>query len=373
MFLIGMGACLAAALFVAGCSGGEQSKGKPQLAAPVTVTEAIEKNVPIVLKTIGSVEAYNTVSIRARIGGALTRVAFTEGQDVRQGELLFVIDARPYQAAMQAALANLDRDRAQLANAEMQSRRYAELMKDEYVAKQQFDQIMTTADTMRSTVRSDEAAVETARLNLQYCNIKAPIPGRTGNLLAHEGDQIKADDITMVTINQIIPIKVSFSVPEQRLSEIRRYAAYGSLLMEASVPNDPGPPARGKLTFINNTVDLPNRTVLLKGTFPNSDRRLWPGQFVNVTLVLTIRPHTILVPSEATQTGQRGPFVFVIRPDLTAESRPIKPGEEIDGETIVEKGLKSGEKVVTDGQLRLVPGTKVQIRPGLEPKRTGSP
>ena len=363
--LIALAALAAGLLTVTGCSS-EKKKATPQLAVPVIVTAAMEKNVPVTLKAIGSVEAYNTVSIRARIGGALTRVAFKEGQDVKQGDLLFVIDPRPYQNALQAVLAALARDRAQAANAEADARRYAELIQKGYVARQQYDQVATTAEALKATVQSDEAAVEIARLNLQYCNILAPISGRTGNLMVHQGDQIKADDIAMVVINQITPINASFSIPEQSLPEIRKYASAGSLTVEASFPNDTGKPTKGELTFINNTVDLSTRTILLKATFPNTDKRLWPGQFVNVNLTLTTRSHAVVIPTQALQAGQQGPFVFVIKPDLTAESRPITPGQESNGETLIEKGLQAGEKVVTDGQLRLVPGARVEIRPGLE-------
>lgn len=359
---LGITITLMALLFCAGCSTGEKSSGRPPVTVPVIIATAVEKNVPQILKTIGSVEASQMVSIRARIGGALTKVAIMEGRDVKQGDLLFMIDSRPYQQAMEAALANLARDQAQLANAEKEVQRYAELIKDEYVTKSQYDQVNTAAEVLRNTVRSDEAAVETTRLNLKYCNIIAPVSGRTGVITVHEGDQIKADDIEMVAINQITPVQVSFSLPEQHLSAIRTYASAGSLPVETRFPNDPGKPSAGKLSFINNAVDPATRTILLKATFPNTDKRLWPGQFVNVILTLTVRPHAVIVPSRAIQMGQQGTFVFVVKPDFTVESRLISPGQEIDGATIVEKGLQAGEKVVTDGQLRLVPGSKVQIQ-----------
>ena len=368
-----MGVCGMLVFFVAACSRGEKNTGAPKIAAPVTVATVVEKDVPMTLKAIGSVEAFNTVSIRARIGGALTKVSFTEGQDVAQGDLLFVIDLRPYEKALQAAIAALARDQAQAANAEAEARRYAELIKEEYATKQQYDQVSANAEALRNTVRSDEAAVGNASLNLQYCNILAPIGGRTGTLMVHEGDQIKADDIAMVVINQITPIKVNFSVPEQYLSDIRKYSSAGSLTVEASFPDGRDKPIRGKLTFINNAVDLATRTILLKATFPNTDKRLWPGQFVKVTITLTTRPHTVVIPSQAIQMGQQGTFVFVVKPDLTADSRPVSPGQEVNGEIIIEKGLRIGEQVVTDGQLRLVPGTKVQIKPGLDSRGTGPP
>jgi multidrug efflux system membrane fusion protein len=353
-------------LFAAGCSTGEKSNQRPPVPVPVTIATAIEKNVPQILKTIGSVEASQTVSIRARIGGALTNVAIMEGKDVKQGDLLFMIDSRPYQQAMEAAMANLARDQAQLANAEKEVQRYTELMKDEYVTKQQYDQVNTVAEVLRNTVRSDVATVEAARLNVKYCNIVAPVAGRTGVIAVHEGDQIKADDIEMVAINQITPVRVSFSLPEQHLLAIRTYASSGSLPVEARFPNDPGKPSVGKLSFINNVVDPATRTILLKAEFPNTDKRLWPGQFVNVILTLTIRPRAVVIPSRAIQMGQQGTYVFVVNPDVTVESRLVSPGQEIDGATIVDKGLQAGEKVVTDGQLRLIPGSKVQIQKNSE-------
>jgi multidrug efflux system membrane fusion protein len=241
------------------------------------------------------------------------------------------------------------------------------------VTKQQYDQVVANAEALRNTVRFDEAEVGNAHLNLQYCNILSPVNGRTGTLLAHKGDQIKADDAAMVVINQITPIKVNFSVPEQRLPEIRRYADVGSIMVEASFPDSEDKPSRGKLIFINNTVDLATGTILLKATFPNTNKRLWPGQFVNVTLTLTTRPHAVVIPSQAIQMGQQGAFVFVIKPDLTAESRPVSPGQELNGEIIIEKGLRTGEQVVTDGQLRLVPGIKVQIKPSLDSRGVKTP
>ncbi len=354
-------------LSVYGCSSETNGKVIAKISVPVTAVDAIQKNVPETLTAIGSAEPYNTVSIRARIGGALTKVAFAEGQDVRQGDLLFTIDSRSYQASLDAALSALARDRAQAANAEAEARRYSELIKEEYVTRQQYDQALTNAEALKHTVKSDESAVANARLNLQYCNILAPISGRTGNLLVHEGDQIKSDDNVMVVINQITPIKVNFSIPEQSLPKIRKYAAAGSLKVEVTFPGDAAKPIKGHLNFIQNTVDASTRTIFLKAVFPNTDKRLWPGQFVNVILTLTNRPRAVVIPSQAIQMGQQGPFVYVIKSDLTAESRSIVPGEEAEGETIIEKGLQAGEKVVTDGQLRLTPGSKVQIQPTLKP------
>ncbi|MDA8124860.1 MAG: efflux RND transporter periplasmic adaptor subunit [Deltaproteobacteria bacterium] len=362
---------LLAVLLLAGCST-EETKAKPPATIPVSAATAQERNVPVQLKTIGSVEASQRVSIRSRIGGALTRIAFQEGQDVQQGKVLFLIDPRPYERAVAAALANLARDQVQLANAEKEAFRYGELNREALVAKQQYDQVLTAREVLRNTVRSDEAALEAARLNLQYCYITAPIAGRTGVVTVHVGDQIEADGAEMVSINRITPVNVNFSLPEKHLPAIRAYALAGNLPAAATLPHDPEKTSPGILSFINNAIDPATGTILLKATFPNTDKRLWPGQFVNVALTLTVRQRSVVVPSRAIQMGQQGPFVFVVKPDLTVESRPIAPGQEIDGATVIEKGLQAGETVVTDGQLRLVPGARVEIKTVGREKR-GSP
>jgi len=344
---------------------------------PVTVATVGQKTVPLQLHAIGYVQTYATVAVKTQVGGELQRVHFKEGQDVRKGDLLFTIDPRPFEAQLKQVEANLARDQAQLENARREVHRYEELVKKEYVAHQQYDQTLTTATALEATVRADQAAVDNAKLQLFYCFIHSPIAGRTGNLLVHQGNIVKANDTTplgpgpsgsasvsvpLVTINQLSPIYVAFSVPEQHLPEIKKYMAAGKLQVDAIIPHDEGQPTHGELTFIDNAVDPATGTIQLKAIFPNHDEALWPEQFVNVVLTLAMQANVVVVPSQAVQTGQTGPYVFVIQPDLAVESRPVVVDREVGAETVVQEGLKPGEQVVTDGQLRLSPGAKVEIQ-----------
>jgi multidrug efflux system membrane fusion protein len=363
MFRIGLTHLLAmgiAVFMLAACSGNAENNQGPK-PAPVTAHIALKKDVPVVLKAIGTVEPHNTVSVRARVAGEITRIAFEEGQDVSQGDLLFTIDPRPYQAVLEGALADLDRDNARLKSAKEDVRRYAELVKKDYVTSQAYDQTIANADALKATVAADRAAVQSARVNLDYCAVRSPITGRTGTLLVKLGNVIKAEDQPVVTINQIVPINVSFSVPEEYLADIRRYAADGTLDVEAAFPDQKTQNFKGALSFINNTVDGSTGTILLKATFPNADKALWPGQFVNVTLRLVASRSAVVVPSQAVQRGQQGDYVFVVKDDMSVESRTVQLGQRIDGVTVIRKGLEAGERVVTDGQLRLFPGAKVAL------------
>jgi len=348
-------------VFFLACS----KKTVPPLKPPVPVTAGtvIQKTVPVQVRAIGNVEAYSTISVKSQIDGQLIRVHFKEGQDVKKGDILFTIDPRPYEAALKQAEANFAKDSAQLENARVEVSRYAELVKKGYVAQEQYDQIRTNAAALEATVNADKALVENAHLQLKYCFIYSPITGRTGNLMANQGNLIKANaDNPMVTINQIQPIYVTFSVPEQYLSEIKKYMAGSKVKVEVYVTRDEDHPEEGVLTFVDNTVDMTTGTIKLKGTFANKEKRLWPGQFVNVILTLTTQPNAVVIPSQAIQTGQSGQYVFVIKSDFTVESRPVVIDRTLDGETVVEKGLQPGDKVVTDGQLRLIPGVKVEIK-----------
>jgi len=357
---IGILGLLLLAVFSSACS--KEKSGKPTSAPlPVTVGTTIQKTVPVQLRAIGNVQAYSTVSVKSKVGGELVRVHFTEGQDVKKEELLFTIDPRPYEAALKQAEANLERDLAWSKNAQEDARRYEFLIQKGVVARQQYEKFRTDADALEATVLADRAAVENAKIQLGYCSIYSPIEGRTGSIIVQQGNIIKAEDINLVVINQIIPIYVAISIPEQFLPEIKKYMASGKLQVEAIVPMNEERVERGVVTFVDNAVDISTGTIRLKGTFANREKQLWPGQFVNLVLTLTTEPNAIVVPSQAIQTGQEGQYVFVVKQDLTVESRPVVAGRTVNGETVVQKGLRADEKVVTDGQLRLYPGAKVEI------------
>jgi multidrug efflux system membrane fusion protein len=368
-----LGLWIVVALVAATLACGSKKEQGPPKGVPVLADTVIQKAVPVEIRAIGNCQAYSTVSVKSMVAGEISQVHFKEGQDVAKGDLLFTIDPRPSQAALKQAEANLERDKVQAENARANFQRYEVLMAKQAVPRQQYDQFRTTAEAADATVRLDEAAVENAKVMLSYCYIRSPIDGRTGNLLITGGNVIKANDVPLLTINQIRPIYVAFSVPEQNLAEVKRYRAAGkSLKVEAFIPNDARGVEQGFLTFIDNTVDNTTGTILLKGTFSNKYRRLWPGQFVNVRLVLTTQPNAVVVPAPAVQTGQQGQYVFVIKPDLTVEARPVVVSRTIGNDAIIDKGLKAGERVVTDGQLQLVPGAKVEIKGSIVGSEKGS-
>jgi multidrug efflux system membrane fusion protein len=382
----------AAAMLLAACSDNAAGKARVQQPpVPVTVGEVLEKTLPVQLTAVGNAMAYTTVGIKSQINGQLVEVRFKEGQDVLKGDLLFVIDPRPFEAALrqtEAALnqrqaevrqaqAAVERDTAQLENSKVQERRYRELVSKELIAREQYDTLNTNMAAMQATVEADRAAVENAkaalqaaqanvdnaRLQLAYTTIYAPIDGRTGNLLVQNGNVLKAnDDNPIVVINQVHPIYVSFAVPEQYLADIKKYRALGSLRVVARPPRQQDTLATGELTFVNNTVDQTTGTIQLKATFANETNALWPGQFVDVAMTITSRT-AIVVPSQSIQPGQQGPYVFIVKPDQTVESRQVTPGVRLGADTIVEQGVKAGERVVIDGQLRLVPGARIEARP----------
>ena len=380
----------AAPVFFAGCSGGKVVQAKKSSmddAVPVTMGYVVQKAMPVELRAIGTVEAYSTVIVKSQLQGELTRVYFTEGQDVNKGDLLFEIDPRPYkQAISQAeaavardeaqakqAEANLARDVAQAQYAQTQAARYAKLAAEGVVSKEQNDQMRTSAstagevaradgaaiDSAHAAVNADKAAVEKAKLDLLYCYIRSPINGRTGNLLIHQGNVVKATDVNLITINQVQPIYVDLSVPGVNLAQIKRNMATGSLKVKA-IPKDGSAPVYGALTFVDNNIDTTTGTILLKGTFANQGRKLWPGEFLDVVLTLRTEPNAIVAPAQAIQTGQQGQFVFTVSQDQRVESRPVKVAWRVGDDVVIESGLKPGERVVTDGQLRLVPGSKVK-------------
>jgi membrane fusion protein, multidrug efflux system len=332
-------------------------------AVPVTTAPVVNKSMPIEIGVIGTAEAFSNVAIRSQITGQLEKVNFTEGDEVQQGQVLFTLDRRPLELALREAQANLERDSAKAENAALMNKRYEDLAKRGIAPREQVDTSRADLSALNATVNADKAAVENATVQLDYATIKAPISGRTGALMVHEGNLVRANDQTpLVTINQVMPISVSFAVPEARLSELKRYMAGGSLRVTATPPNDEGPAAVGRIAFVDNAVDEQTGTIRVKGTFPNSDRRLWPGQFVNVVVTLTTDPKAIVVPSVAVQSGQQGTYVFVVKPDQTVEMRPVTVNRVSAAETVLAEGVQPGETVVTDGHLRLVPGSRISVK-----------
>jgi multidrug efflux system membrane fusion protein len=378
------------ALTGAGCSDrATAQKGPPAPpAVPVVVADVTERVVPLTVSAVGNVQALSTVAVKSQVAGEIREVHFVEGRDVKRGDVLFTIDPRPFETALRQAEAALGQRRAEvsqaranlardLANQEWamaQEKRYRELLDKELVAREQYEQIRTNASAMEASVRANraaeenaqaavaagQAAVDNARLMLSYTKIYAPIDGRTGNLIGQRGNLVKAnDDNPLVVIAQIHPIYATFGVPEQHLAAVTRHQAAGPLKVDAQVAGQGT--ASGMLTFMNNTVDPNTGTIQMKATFPNTRNILWPGQFVEITITLASEK-ALVVPTQAIQPGQQGPYVFVVKPDMKVEARRIEPGRRVQGETLVARGLAAGERVVTDGQLRLVPGAKVEIK-----------
>ena len=333
----------------------------PPARVPVTISTAERRAVPYELLATGTVEPIQTVAVQAQVSGPIVRIAFREGQDVKRGQVLFELDSRPFRAALQQAQALLGRDRATAENAEQEAKRYAALAEKEYVTAQQNDAARTTAAASSATVASSQAAVDQARLNLQYATIRAPIDGRTGSLRVREGNLVRSTDaLPLVTINQIQPILVRFAVPASNLGAIQKYRARRIAVMAEAVGG--GPASEGTLAFVDNAVDTATGTVLLKATFPNTDGALWPGAFVNVRLRLYVDENALVVPAAAVVSGQQGSFVFVIQPDSSAATRSVKVDRTAGDLAIVSGEVRAGDRVVVDGQLRLRQGIKVQIK-----------
>lgn len=372
-----------------GCNKSTQAAGsRRDTAVPVVVATVMQKDVPVSIDVIGNVEAYSTISVKAQIGGALTKVPFHEGDFVKKDDELFGIDARPYDAALGQAQANSLRDTAALGQAEAnlardaanekyaqaQAARYQKLFEAGVVSSEQSDQMRSSADALAQTILADKAAIESAKaqigadkamvenakVQLSYTSIRSPIDGRTGNLTVKQGNVVTANSMELVTIAEVEPIYVTFSVPETNLTAIKNYMAQGKLPVTA-IPPDGGERETGTLTFVDNAVDSTTGTIKLKGTFPNTDRKLWPGQFVRVSLRLTTQMNAVIVPNQAVQTGQDGQFVYVVKKDDTVELRPVVTGSRVDQDLVVNRGLQPGEIIVTEGHLRLVPGSKVRI------------
>jgi membrane fusion protein, multidrug efflux system len=353
-----------ATYFVAdgGAKEGKNGKGKGPPPIPVNVEAVQQETIPVRLNAIGNVEAFSSVAVKARVGGQILEVNFREGQPVKKGEILFRIDPRPFEAALRQAEANALRDRAGRDQARSQAKRYQELLDKNFISKEAYAQIRTNAETAEATAKASQAALENARLALEYCTIRSTLDGYVGRALLQAGNIVRADDATaLVVINQVRPIYVNFGIPEQHLSEVRRYMAAGRLAVEVvSVDAQQGTP-RGTLIFVDNAVDPSTGTIRLRAQFDNADAALWPGQFVNVSVRLHEQADALVVPATAVQTGPEGQYVYVVGDDLVADVRRITV-QRTDGErAIVEKGLAKGERVVTRGQLRLGPKVRVQI------------
>jgi multidrug efflux system membrane fusion protein len=345
---------------------GAKKEGRAPAPVPVLAAAVTARPMADTVGAVGAVEPIESVAVRAQITGVVTEVGFKEGQDVRAGQLLFQIDPRPLQAALAATEAQLARNRAEAENARVQADRYARLVEQDFVTKEQAEEARTRAAALEAAVRADEAAVEQARLNLAYASVKAPIAGRTGSILVTRGNVARANDAPLVLINQLRPIRVTFAVPGGRLDEIRRHHAAGDLEVRVRPSREGEEPLLiGRLSFIDNAVDPTTGTVALKAEFPNADDRLWPGQFADVELVLSIDPAALTVPASAVVASQEGPFVYVIGAENKVEKRLVKVGRTAGGFTALTGGVAAGENVVTDGQLRLVPGAVVEIKPGL--------
>jgi multidrug efflux system membrane fusion protein len=355
-----------AALVLAGCSKPDAAAAGPAMrgdpAAPVVVAQVVEQDTPVQIRSIARVEPSATVTVKPQVAGQIVAVHFKEGQDVNKGDLLFSLDARPFEATLSQMEGMLARDTTLWEDAEREAKRQSDLHDQGVAAQREYETAIATASSLRGTVQADQAGVERAQLDVEYCAVRSPLAGRTGERLADPGNVVKANEAVLVVVNQINPIYVSFSVPEARLADVRKSQAEGPLKVEAILPNEEADPEFGQLTFIDNQVDRQTGMITLRGTFANERRRLWPGQFVNAVLTLRTLPRAIVVPTAALQTGQTGSFVYVVKEDRTVEMRPVSPGLVIADQTVIDHGLSAGETVVLEGQLRLVAGSKVSIK-----------
>lgn len=362
---------------------------------PVVVAKVQEKDVPIEIAVVGNVEAYSTITVIPQVGGQLTDVLFKEGDIVKKGQKLFQIDPRPLDATLAQANASLARDKALLGQAQAnlerdvasekyaraEAERYGKLFEQGIVSREQGDQYRTNSDTLaqsvladkaaiessRATIASDEAVIENAKVQLSYTSIPSPIDGKTGNLAVKQGNVVAANTTSLITITQLEPTYVTFAVPETNLADIKRYMAESKLQVQATTQDGEQAKELGVLTFVDNNVDMTTGTIKLKGTFANSDHKLWPGQYVNVVLRLTMRPHALVVPNQAVQSGQDGSFVYIVDENRRAAVRPVTTGPRVGQDLVIDKGLEEGQTVVTEGQLRLAPGAQVAIRDANNP------
>jgi multidrug efflux system membrane fusion protein len=375
---------LVLAAFVAqGCSGSADDGpaaaaaaaagvGRGSAAVLVTTAAAVEKPMPVQVRAVGNVEASSSVGIRSQVSGELMSVGFREGDDVTAGQVLFVIDPRPFEVAWKQAEAALARSSAEVQGARAQQKRSEELFKQGLLPRSEREAFNTDLAVSEAAMAADAAETENRKLQLQYSKITAPVSGRTGALLVHPGSLVRANDTTpLVVINQVSPAHVSFSVPARLLPELRPQGGRALQVLAAPAGNAETP-VTGSVTFVDNAVDPATDTVRLKATFPNRDRRLWAGAFVDVTLQLAVRPQAIVVPNASVQASQQGQYVYIVRSDSTVEARPVKVAWIEGNEAVLDSGVAAGETVVTDGQLRLTPGARVTVQPAEGQARTTS-
>jgi multidrug efflux system membrane fusion protein len=359
-------------LLSAACHQANSKQSAAMPAVPVSVAQAEQRDVPIVVNAVGTIAPYSMVQIKTMVSAEINQAFFKEGDFVKKGQLLFQLDPRSFDADLLKAKGQLARDKATAVTARSNAARYAALFKEGVIARELYENMMSAADQAEAAVLADEGAVESARVSVTFTKIYSPINGRTGNLQLYPGNVSKANDLPLVTINEVSPIYASFSIPEQFLPDVKRQMTKGGLHVEATIPSTTVPADIGRVTFIDNTVDRTTGTITLKATFPNKDNTLWPGQFVTVVLTLNNRPNATTVPSQAVQSGQQGPYLFVVKADKTVEMRLVKLGPQFHSQLIVEKGVSPGETVVTDGHVRLVPGSKVDIKRAETPQADSS-
>lgn len=341
---------------------------RPFPAVPVVVATVSRQPIPVRIETIGTVQTIATVTIKSRIDGYIDRVLIEDGQYVKAGDVMFRLDARAAQAQLQQVQATLAKDQATLANARRNVKRYEPLVAKDFVSRQQYDNAATTAQALEAAVAADQAAIENSKALLSYYTMVAPIDGRVGAVTIKAGNSIKANDLPLATINQIKPIYVTFSLPQSELPALRDAMSRGAVEVSVRAAGDEGGPIAGAVAFFDNSVDTTSGTIGVRAKFENDEQRLWPGQFVNLTATTHVDENAIVVPPAAVQVGQDGKYVFVIKPDNTAEARPVTVSRTVDGKSVVAKGLADGERVVIDGQSRLTNGVRVEIRSANRPK-----
>jgi membrane fusion protein, multidrug efflux system len=354
-------ALFALGVLAGGCAK-QQAAPPPKPAIPVVVSTVSQKAMPVEINSVGNVEAYSEVQIKAQVPGQLQDAHFKEGDFVRKGQLLLTIDPRPFEAALAQAQAALARDKAVAANSRAQALRYEKLFAEGIVPAQQVESFKSDADAAEAGLKSDEAAIQTAQLNLEYCTINSPIDGRTGALMLKPGNLLKVADVPIVVINQVNPIYVNFAVPQQYWPEIKKFMSQGTIHVRAIVPRDPGLPEQGTVAFVDNAVDPTTGTIHLRATFTNAENRLWPGLYVNIVVTLSEEAHAVVVPTQAIMLSDKGSYVYVVDSDKKVEARPVVTDRTINGEIVVQSGVKPGETVVIDGQVRLQPNARVEIK-----------